>query len=255
MNPAVALVVPTLNEVERLPGFLHSISRQTVPFKEIVLSDGGSTDDAISTAERSGVKVLTGPPGRGAQIAAGIEVTSSPIILVLHADSRCDFRTVEAIATHFQRLPDSPGGCLGHRFDERNWLLRLVEWADRRRARRGMSYGDQGQFFRREALTKVGGFPRQPLMEDLELSRRLQQLGPLAYLDLPVGSSTRGFKQKGVLRTILRNARLRREYFHGHASPEELYRRYYPANAATRVKTSSRSSVSPETNSVAMRSE
>jgi len=256
MTPSVALIVPTLNEADRLPVLFESVSAQTVPFAEFVVSDGGSSDGTAAAAERLGAKVLVGSPGRGAQIAAGIEVTTSPLILVLHADSHCHRRTVETVLAHFERAPDSPGGCLGHRFDDANWLLRLVEWADRRRARRGLSYGDQGQFFRRDALSQIGGFPRLPLMEDLELSRRLERLDPPAYLDLPVVSSARSFKQNGVLRTILRNARLRRDYLRRQTPPEELHRRYYPdAKAATRSDTSCRSSDSPEANSVAMRNE
>jgi rSAM/selenodomain-associated transferase 2 len=236
----VALVVPTLNEAASLPLLFESVAEQTRPFAEVVVADGGSTDGSCSLAAGAGAQVVEAPRGRGEQIAAGIGVSTAPVVLVVHADSRCHSRTVEAIQEHFDRRPDSPGGCLGHRFERRDWLLRLVEWGDRRRARRGASYGDQGQFFRRDALECVGGFPVLPLMEDVELSQRLRRIGEPAYLDVPLVCSTRGFERLGVVGTILRNLRLRRAYRkRGPEAAYDLYQRYYVGlNAATRSNTS-----------------
>jgi rSAM/selenodomain-associated transferase 2 len=240
VSPSLALVIPVLNEREQLPGLLDSARHQSEPFDEIVVSDGGSTDGTSDIAAEAGAIVVASDQGRGEQIATGVAATKSSAVLVLHADSRCQRTTVEAIKRHFSHHPESPGGCLGHRFDRRSWLLRLVEWADRRRARRGISYGDQGQFFRKDALNLVGGFPRQRIMEDVELSRRLQSIAHPVYLDVPVTCSSRGFDRLGVLGTIVRNRRLRSRYRRlGASALEDLHRRYYPAsNAATRSTTS-----------------
>lgn len=240
MSPSLALVVPVLNEREHLPGLLDSARDQTEPFDEIVVCDGGSNDGTVEIAAEAGAIVVVAQKGRGEQIAAAVEVSKTSAILVLHADSRCQRATAEAIKRHFLEHPESPGGCLGHRFDGRKWLLRLVELADRRRACRGMSYGDQGQFFRKDSLALVGGFPRQPIMEDVELSRRLLSIARPVYLDLPVTCSSRGFDRLGVLGTIVRNRRLRSKYRRlGAVALEELHRRYYPtSNPATRSTTS-----------------
>src|SRR5439155_18825883 len=104
---AVSLVVPTLNEESRLPLLLASAAKQTRPFHEIVVSDGGSADATRSVAEKAGAKVVVCSRGRGLQIATGIEVCTGQIMLVLHADAVCDPRTTERIQDHFDRVPDS----------------------------------------------------------------------------------------------------------------------------------------------------
>jgi rSAM/selenodomain-associated transferase 2 len=208
----IAVVVPTLNEEAFLPRLLASLAAQSESFDEIAVADGGSTDRTIEIAEAAGAKVVRCERGRGLQIAAGIQATTAEVILVLHADSQASPQTSTALRRWFAENPKSPGGSLGHRFDGGGWLLRWVEWADERRARRGISYGDQGQFFRRDILPRIGGFPAIPLMEDLELSRRMKSVGDPAYLNLPVLSSTRGFERLGVIRTALRNLRLRKAF-------------------------------------------
>jgi GT2 family glycosyltransferase len=106
--------------------------------------------------------------------------------------------------------------------------LRAIEWCDRRRARGGESYGDQAQFFRRELLQSVGGFPDQSIMEDVELSVRLRRLGAPIYLDLPVIVSARRFVRMKWWRVAWQNFRLRRHYRRrGLAACAELYQRYY----------------------------
>lgn len=240
MSIDLALVVPTLNEREHLPRLLESAFNQTEPFDDVIIADGGSSDGTPSLAASAGARVVHSTPGRGIQVAAAVKQMTAKAILVLHADVRCDRRTAETIRRHLVDNPNSPGGCLGHRFDCRSLLVRMVEIADRRRARRGVSYGDQGQFFRRDLLDRVGGFPAMPIMEDVELSQRLQRLGMPAYLDLPVLCSRRGFERLGVFGTVLRNHRLRKLYRdRGQAALAEIYRRYYQApNAATRSTTS-----------------
>jgi hypothetical protein len=129
-----------------------------------------------------------------------------------------------ALAAH----PACPGGCLGHRFDSPRWLYRFIERADRMRAVRGMSYGDQAQFVRRERLARGGGFPEQPIMEDVELSRRLRALGRPIYLDIPVTVSPRRFEERGVWRVLWENWTFRRAYRRrGLSACRDIYERYY----------------------------
>lgn len=124
--------------------------------------------------------------------------------------------------------PACPGGCLGHRFDSRRWIYRLIERADRMRAVRGTSYGDQAQFFRREWLTRAGGFPDQPIMEDVELSRRIRALGRPVYLDVDVTVSARRFEERGWRRVLWENWTFRRAYRRrGMAACRDIYERYY----------------------------
>jgi hypothetical protein len=104
----------------------------------------------------------------------------------------------------------------------------MIEWWDRRRAMRGHSFGDQAQFFRRERLERAGGFPELPLMEDVELARRLRRLGRPAYLAVPVTVSSRRYERLGWPRAMWMNWRLRQILRRdGEAACWRLYRQYY----------------------------
>jgi glycosyltransferase involved in cell wall biosynthesis len=245
-EPKLAIIIPTWNEAERLPACLTSILTQLEPGDRVVVADGGSDDTTMSLAERVGAEVIRCPRrGRGNQIAFALEaLTPRPVaprpsfpskeegvpadaVLIVHADAILAAGSLAAIRAWVEREPGSPGGCLGHRFDRRSPGLALVEWFDDRRARAGRSYGDQGQFFRPAALRAAGGFPDQPLMEDLELAGRLARLGPLAWLNRPMTVSARRFAKLGLIRTLLENLRFRRLYrSRGLAACERLLERY-----------------------------
>jgi len=103
--------------------------------------------------------------------------------------------------------PGAVGGSFRLRFAERSPGLRLIEWGVRLRvALLGLPYGDQALFARREVLERIGGVPQVPIMEDLDLVRRLRREGRLARLPLAVATSARRYRARGVLRTFLRNA-------------------------------------------------
>jgi glycosyltransferase involved in cell wall biosynthesis len=193
--------------------------------------DGGSADGTAEVAGRFGADTLVIPGvGRGGQVAAGVAACSEDVIVVGHADMLFPPDALEAIESYLARRPSCPGGCLGHRFDRPDWVYRAIEWWDRRRAMRGHSYGDQAQFFRRELL---GGFPDLPLMEDVELARRLRRLGRPAYLDRPVTVSARRYERLGWLRVMSANWLLRRAYEReGPEAAWRLYQRYYAGKAA-----------------------
>jgi glycosyltransferase involved in cell wall biosynthesis len=225
----LAVVIPALNEEAALPGLLASLHGQTNPAERVVLADGASSDGTVSAARRGGAEIVVAPGlGRGGQIAAAVARVTEEIVLVAHADMVLPPPALDAVRRALAEFPGSPGGCLGHRFDGSSLPLRVIEWCDRRRARGGESYGDQAQFFRRELLQSVGGFPDQSIMEDVELSVRLRRLGAPIYLDLPVIVSARRFVRMKWWRVAWQNFRLRRHYRRrGLAACAELYQRYY----------------------------
>jgi glycosyltransferase involved in cell wall biosynthesis len=225
----LAVVIPTLNEKSALPGLLDTLREQSAPPERVVVADGGSADATVAAARRRRVEVvLAAKRGRGGQVAAALTAVAEEAVLVAHADMRLPTDALAAIRTWLAAHPECPGGCLGHRFDRRTFALRVVEWFDSRRARRGESYGDQGQFFRVGRLRSVGGFPDQPIMEDIELSRRLRSLGVPAYLDVPVTVSARRFERLGWARVLWSNWQLRHRYRRdGLAACLDLYRAYY----------------------------
>lgn len=227
----LAVIVPVWQEADCLPRLLKSLQEQTKPADCIAVADGGSTDGTPALAEQAGAVVLSCPQrGRGRQIAFALNFCPQDIILIAHADMIFPSVALERVRQWLAQHPQTVGGCLGHRFESAAWWYRLVEWADRRRARRGLAYGDQAQFFRRSALEVIGGFPPWPLLEDVALSWRLQQIGPLVYLDLPVTVSPRRFQKQGLLPTLWHNWRIRRRWVrHGEAILEKLYQEYYAA--------------------------
>jgi rSAM/selenodomain-associated transferase 2 len=225
----LAVVVAALNEARALPLTLDRLRRQTRPPDRIVVIDGGSSDGTRRIAEEGGAQtLLVCGRGRGGQIAAGVSACDEDVIVVAHADMRFPPDALAAVAAFLSSHPACPGGCLGHRFDHPERIYRAIEWWDRRRAGRGYSFGDQAQFFCRELLSRVGGFPDLPLMEDVELARRLRRLGRPAYLDRPVVVSARRYDRLGWPRVMWTNWRLRQRYGReGESAAWEMYRAYY----------------------------
>jgi rSAM/selenodomain-associated transferase 2 len=226
---SLAVILPVLNEQVHLPITLQSLLAQTEPAERLLVVDGGSQDGTAGVARAFGADVMTeSGRGRGGQIAAGNATVGEDVVLVAHADMVYPRNALAVVRRRLGDDPVCPGGCLGHRFASPRWVFRVIEWFDRRRGQRGLSYGDQAQFFRREMLAAVGGFPDQPIMEDVELSHRLRQLGRPAYLDLPVSVSPRRFERCGVLRTVWTNWTFRQRYRrHGLAACRAIYNGYY----------------------------
>jgi glycosyltransferase involved in cell wall biosynthesis len=229
----IGVVAPTLNEEATLPAMLESLRRQTRVPDEIVIADGGSSD-ATHKIGASYSAIVVHPPrrGRGCQIAYAIERLNTDVVMVAHADMVFPANALAAVEKLMMTDPTCPGGCLGHRFDRRRLCYRVVEFMDYNRAcRRRISFGDQAQFFRRELIASAGGFPDQPIMEDLELSLRLRTLGRPAYLGIPVTVSARYLDRNGYLRTIWRNVVLRWVYRRkGLGACQHIYERYYGSN-------------------------
>lgn len=226
---SLAVILPALNEEAYLQATLLSLQCQTMPAERLLVVDGGSRDRTEHQARSMGVDVLVvSGRGRGGQVAAGVLAVSEEIVLVAHSDMVFPKHALESIRHRLVSEPACPGGCLGHRFTSTRWIFRLIEWLDQRRARGGISYGDQAQFFRRQWLSQVDGFPDLPMMEDVELSRRLQLLGRPAYLDLSVLVSPRRFEKLGILRTAWANWTFRRAYRRqGLEACKTIYRDYY----------------------------
>jgi rSAM/selenodomain-associated transferase 2 len=225
----LAVIIPTLNEEAALARTLESLLAQKSDLDNLVVVDGRSTDGTLVVAHKLKVEILiVGKPGRGVQVATAVRLMDHDVILVAHADMIVPAGGLALLRQRLAEEPDCPGGCFGHRFDSPSRLLRWTERWDERRARRGMSYGDQAQFFRRALLEEQGGYPEQPIMEDVELSRRLKRLGRPIYLDCPVVVSPRRYDRLGWLLTTLANFHIRLIYrLFGKRACAALHRLYY----------------------------
>ena len=180
---SISLVVPVYKEGEQLRGFLSNLQEKSPSVSEIVVVDGSGELSQTPGDFGEGIRVVTSERGRGRQIAKGIEETSSDLVGIIHADTAPQDGWLEKIFVAAKLAPDASAFALGQRFDSGGIGLLGVEVLNEMRATFGGSiFGDQTMVVRRESLEKSGGFPDQPLMEDVEVSWRLMSQGAICYL-------------------------------------------------------------------------
>ena len=227
MNAAtLSIVMPVLNEAAGLGAALQALA----PFKargvQLIVADGNSGDGTAELAQAAGATVIITPSGRALQMNAGAQQASAGVLLFLHADTSLPEDADQLIARALAN-----GKVIWGRFDVRiagpSRMLHVIAAFMNLRSRwSGIATGDQAIFMTRAAFDAVNGFPAQPLMEDIEICRRLRRLSRPACLRAKVLTSGRRWGTRGVWRTMLLMWRLRFAYWRG-AAPEhlaELYR-------------------------------
>jgi len=219
----VSVIVVTLNEEALLDDALATARGAAV--HEVIVVDGKSTDRTREIAARRADRVIVTERGRANQMNVGAAAASGAVLLFLHADTRLPPGFDAAVCS---ALTDA--SVVGGRFDvcltPSSPLIRLTGALMNLRSRlTKIATGDQAIFVRREIFVRMGGFPAIPLMEDIAFSRALKRWGRVACLRQKVLTSSRRWRQKGALRTILRMWTLRFLYLCG-VSPERLRRAY-----------------------------
>ena len=211
----LSVVIPALNAADSLPGTLASIAGAG----EVVVADGGSIDGTQALAAAFGARVVTAPRGRGVQLAAGVAAARGTRLLLLHADTR--------LANGWQNVMPPPDRAGYFRFaldseDPRaRRLEQLVAWRCRALA---LPYGDQGLLIHRDLLREVGGVRPLPLMEDVDLVRRLGRRR-LVALDAAAITSAAKWQRQGWNRRSARNLACLALYFAG-VPPRVIARLY-----------------------------
>jgi rSAM/selenodomain-associated transferase 2 len=199
-SPMLSVVVPTLNAAATLDGCVASVSEAD----EILVVDGGSGDGTAAVAERRGARVLFAPPGRGSQLAAGAAAAKGDWLLFLHADTRLAPGWREAAGRHMERQRGK-AACFRFRLDAGEWQARLVEAGVAVRVRwLGLPYGDQGLLVPRRLYDSAGGYRPLPLMEDVDLVRRIGG-SRLERLAVAATTSAERWRTSGWLRRSGRN--------------------------------------------------
>lgn len=224
---SISVVIPTLDEARILEGTLDTVVPQLRPGDEVLVVDGGSRDGTGAIAAARARLIASSPP-RGRQLGEGAAQARGEILLFLHADSRLGAGALDAVRAALAD-PASAGGCFKVAFPP-DAIARapLLAWVARginlrtRALRQGT--GDQGLFARRATFEAVGGVPPWPLMEDLELCRRLKRLGRFRVLGA-LETSARRWLSGGVISTQLAMWALRVAWRLG-VSPIRLGRRY-----------------------------
>ncbi len=183
------------------PGSTRS-ERQSI---EIIVVDGGSSDDTAACAGRAGARVLRTERGRARQLEAGWRASSGEVIVFLHADTRLEDHWPMSMQAALAD-PEVVGGAFRLRFDRDTPAFRAIAALTALRVRVfGLPYGDQAIFVRRRTLDSIGGIPDVPLMEDLDLVVAMKARGRLVVLRTAATTSSRRYQEQGVMNTLIRH--------------------------------------------------
>ena len=240
-NPIhLSIIIPVLNEESVLPDLLIRLGSLRAKGAEVLVIDGGSDDRSVEFAEPLADKVLSAPPGRAGQMNLGAARARGRMLVFLHADSNPAPDWCESLHSISALTPDwceslhsisalTPDwGFFPVRFVRSGFVMSMIAWFMNQRSRlSAICTGDQSLFVRRDLFERIDGFADQPLMEDIDISRRLRLLSRPTMPTAKLSISARRWQRDGVLYTVLLMWRLRLAYYLG-AAPIELHRRYYP---------------------------
>jgi rSAM/selenodomain-associated transferase 2 len=219
----LSIILPALDEAAGIQATLAPLQSLRALGHEVIVVDGGSGDGTPILAAPLADRVLTAPRGRARQMNAGAALAQGEALVFLHSDTRLPEGAAALIAA---ALRQRRWGRFDVSIVGRPWVLRVVASLMNLRSRlTRIATGDQALFVERAAFAALGGFPDQPLMEDIELSKRLKRLSPPACLRERVLTSGRRWETQGPWRTILLMWRLRIDYWRG-VSAESLAGRY-----------------------------
>lgn len=212
-----------LNEQDNIAKLLLAIAEQ-FPNAQTIVVDGGSTDNTVSVALPLAHLLLTCNPGRAGQMNLGANSSANDYLIFLHADSLPSFN--ETVLSNALSEEPAWGFCRAQLSGQR-WAYRTIEWAMNTRSRlTSIATGDQMLFVRRDLFLDIGGFADIPLMEDIELCKRLRAHAKPLLMRPTVKTSSRRWEANGVIVTVVQMWWLRLAYFFG-VSPHRLWRSYY----------------------------
>ena len=200
----ISVIVPAYNEEHALPATLRSLFAQPGDY-EVLVVDGGSTDRTCETVQAEPrARLLTAPKGRAMQMNAGAREASGEWLLFLHADTFLPDGALVRLNRMEGDANVQAGGFL-HQFSGRDWRLRLISFLDNFRCVRSrIIYGDQAMFVRRALFEQLGGFPNQPILEDVAFCERLIRVTEPVLLRPPVVTDSRKFVKMGIWRSFAR---------------------------------------------------
>ncbi len=226
MNGLLSIIIPTLNEEDIITNTLERLEVLREAGHEVIVADAKSFDKTYSLAAQFADSVLLTEEGRGWQMNAGAEYANNDILVFLHADTRLPDNADKLINQALQEDGKKDWGRFDVRLSGKARLLRLVErMINWRSCFTGIATGDQAIFVKASTFKQVDGFADIPLMEDVDLSRRLKRITRPICIKTPVITSSRRWEENGIIRTILLMWSLRLAYALG-VSPETL-KKYY----------------------------
>jgi rSAM/selenodomain-associated transferase 2 len=230
----LAVVIPALDEGTTLPALLADLPALGRSLGDIVVADGGSSDDTVAVATAAGARVIQAPRGRALQLNAGARAATGDWLLFLHADSRLGPDARDVIQQVLAGGPEVEAAVFRFAIDLSPAWRRFIETGQAlRESLFGLAYGDQGLLIRRDCFEAVGGYPELPLMEDVVMIRRLRLRTHVTSLAAPLLTSGRRYRQHGILRTWLSHTVLISLFAAG-VSPARLARWRYGSTTLAR---------------------
>ena len=222
-----SIIVPVLNEADQIKSTIEHLRKQKMKgICEIIVVDGDPQGGTIKVIREENVTSITSPKSRASQMNAGAELAHGEVLIFLHADTKLPPNALEKIS---QVLKDVKyvGGAFALGIDSDSLLLKYIAARARLRSRLNrIPYGDQAIFIRRSYFNKIGRFKDVPLMEDVELMRRIKRRGDKIFiLRDRVKTSARRWENEGIIYTTLKNQVLINLYYLG-ISPDKLAKYY-----------------------------
>ncbi len=200
----ISVIIPTYHEETALPETLRSLFAQPGDY-EVFVVDGGSTDRTCEIVQAEPrTRLLTAPKGRAVQMNAGAREASGEWLLFLHADTLLPDGALVRLNWMERDAKVQAGGFL-HQFSGGDWRLRLISFLDNFRCVRSrIIYGDQAMFVRRELFERLGGFPDQPMLEDVAFCEQLIRVTEPVLLTPPAVTDSRKFVKMGIWKSFAR---------------------------------------------------
>ena len=220
----LSIIIPSLNEAGNIVTSLEPLQRLRSNNHEIILVDGGSSDNTVELAHPLATKIVYSRKGRARQMNTGAEEAFGDVFWFLHADTIVPENADQLIE---QALNDKYWGRFNIRLSGKSFLFRIIErMVNVRSCFTGIATGDQGIFIKREAFNKINAYPDIPLMEDIEISKRLRRIyGRPACVSEKLLTSSRRWEKHGIFKTVFLMWWLRLSYFFG-ISAEKISRAY-----------------------------
>lgn len=231
-DPRFSVIVPAFHEADRINDLIeHLIRLDSEKNLQVIVVDGCAEQDTLGAVHDNRVIKISSEKGRARQMNAGASVATGDVLIFLHADTELPSRALGRISSFIDRKE-----CVAGAFDlgikSEKLVFRVIAAMSSFRSRWSrVPFGDQAVFIRREYFHKIGGYRQIPLMEDVELMRRIRKSGGKIWI-IPdrVMTSPRRWEKEGVIFCTLRNWTLRTLYLLG-VSPEKLARFYRDSQA------------------------
>ena len=223
----ISIIIPVLNEKENLKALLMPLQKWRQHGHEIILVEGGGDEQSERLSKRLVDVFIHASPGRARQMNAGAAMAKGSDLLFLHADTRLPAGAEQALL-QFSQIESAQWGFFDLRLAGRPGIFRVIEtMINWRSSLTCIATGDQAIFVRNSVFRALQGYADIPLMEDVEICRRLKKRTRPIIVPMAVLTASRRWEVNGVIKTILLMWLLRLSYYLG-VSPQRLVRAYYP---------------------------